>query len=321
MNRQVAGWITHRWAKWAILAFALLFIGAIGSFGAKLTSVQNNDIASWLPGDAESTQALAKATSFTDTNHIPAVIVYVRESGITGADIKTIVEDIQAMKSVESITGVTSNGIAGLPEDKINLWIPYLPSLTPDQLAQFTSTDGKAVQVIATAQMSAEGWDKLPDIVEDLRKIADTDSNGLTAAIAGPAAMGADQAKAFGGIDTVLLYSAVGVVIVMLLLTYRSPILWLLPLLCGVGSVLTAQGVVYLLAKYADLTVNGQSAGILSVLVLGAGIDYALLIVARYREELHRYADRHEAMAHALHRAAPAILASGATVVLSLIHI
>ena len=66
-----------------------------------------------------------------------------------------------------------------------------------------------------------------------------------------------------------------------------------------------AQGVVYLLAKYADLTVNGQSAGILSVLVLGAGVDYALLLVARYREELHDFEDRHEAMAHALHRAAP----------------
>ncbi len=67
---------------------------------------------------------------------------------------------------------------------------------------------------------------------------------------------------------------------------------------------------IYLLAKHADLTVNGQSAGILTVLVFGAGTDYALLLVARYREELHRHEDRHEAMAVALHRAAPAIIAS-----------
>ena len=76
---------------------------------------------------------------------------------------------------------------------------------------------------------------------------------------------------------------------------------------------------VYLLAKYADLTVNGQSQAILTILVIGAGTDYALLLVARYREELRRHEDRHEAMAFALHRAAPAILASAATVVVSML--
>ena len=78
-------------------------------------------------------------------------------------------------------------------------------------------------------------------------------------------------------------------------------------------------GVVYLLAKYADLTVNGQSQAILGILVIGAGTDYALLLVARYREELRRHEDRHEAMAFALHRAAPAILASAATVVVGML--
>ena len=131
--------------------------------------------------------------------------------------------------------------------------------------------------------------------------------------------MGADQAEAFAGIDGILLLAAVAIVFVILLITYRSLQLAILFLFCGVGAVFTAQGVVYLMAKHADLTVNGQSAGILSVLVLGAGVDYALLLVARYREELHNYEDRHEAMAHALHRAAPAILASGATVIIGLL--
>ena len=116
-----------------------------------------------------------------------------------------------------------------------------------------------------------------------------------------------------------LLFSAVIIVFVILLITYRSLQLAILFLLCGVGAVGAAEGVVYLLAKHADLTVNGQSAGILSVLVLGAGVDYALLLVARYREELHNYEDRHEAMAHALHRAAPAVIASGATVIIGLL--
>ncbi len=110
-----------------------------------------------------------------------------------------------------------------------------------------------------------------------------------------------------------------GVVIVMLLLTYRSPTLILVPLLGVVAALFTAQALIYLLAEHAGLTVNGQSAGILTVLVFGAGTDYALLLVARYREELRRHEDRHEAMALALHRAGPAVIASGATVVLGML--
>ena len=108
-------------------------------------------------------------------------------------------------------------------------------------------------------------------------------------------------------------------VIVILLFTYRSPILWLLPVVSAGAALLVAQAVIYFLAKNFDLTVNGQSQGILTVLVFGAGTDYALLLVARYREELRRHEDRHEAMAFALHRAAPAIIASASTVILGML--
>jgi RND superfamily putative drug exporter len=112
-----------------------------------------------------------------------------------------------------------------------------------------------------------------------------------------------------------LLYATLAVVIVLLLLTYRSPVLWLLPILSAGVALTVAQAVIYLLTQHANLTVNGQSEGILVVLVIGASTDYALLLIARYREELRRHADRHEAMAVALHRAGPAIIASGLTVV------
>ena len=121
--------------------------------------------------------------------------------------------------------------------------------------------------------------------------------------------------RGLSGIDGKLLYSALAVVIIILLLTYRSPVLWLLPVISAGLALTVAQAVVYLLATEADLTVNAQSAGILTVLVFGAGTDYALLLVARYREELRRHEDRHEAMAFALHRTGPAIFASGATVI------
>ena len=197
--------------------------------------------------------------------------------------------------------------------------IAAMTSVADEVAGPVPSSDGKALQLIATIQVGADGFEELPNAVDDIRAAAKKDSGGLQVNVAGPGAFGADQAKAFAGIDGVLLLSALGIVFVLLVLTYRSPILWFIPLLCGVFSVFTAQGFVYLLAKYADLTVNGQSAGILSVLVLGAGVDYALLIVARYREELHNYEDRHQAMSHALHRAAPAVLASGATVIIGLL--
>ena len=109
------------------------------------------------------------------------------------------------------------------------------------------------------------------------------------------------------------------VVALILLITYRSPILWVLPLI-AVGVALTCtQGLLYLLATHAGLTVSGETQGVLTVLVFGAGTDYALLLTARYREELHRHADRHQAMAVALRRAGPAVLASGSTVVISLL--
>ena len=118
-----------------------------------------------------------------------------------------------------------------------------------------------------------------------------------------------------GATDPTLLFAALGAVIGLLLLTYRSPVLWLLPIISAGVSLIIAEAVSYLLIQHADLTVNGQSGAILVVLAIGAGTDYALLLIPRYREELRRHADRHEAMAVALRRVGPAIIASGLTVV------
>ncbi|WP_286929429.1 MULTISPECIES: MMPL family transporter [Aeromicrobium] len=296
MNRQIAGWITHRWVKWVVLVVMLVILGGLGSFGAKLTSVQDNDIASWLPDEAESTQVIQQAGSFYDENMAPAIVLLTSEEPLTPADLAAAQEAATAIGALEDV-----------PVGEVAGPIP--------------SEDGVAAQLIVPITLDEEGWEELPDWIDDVTEAAEDAVEGtdLRVDVGGPAALGADQAEAFAGIDGILLAAAVGVVVVMLLLTYRSPILWLIPLFCGLMSVFASQGLVYLLAKYGGLTVNGQSAGILSVLVLGAGIDYALLIVARYREELRRYEDRHEAMAHALHRAAPAVFASGSTVIIGLL--
>jgi RND superfamily putative drug exporter len=148
-----------------------------------------------------------------------------------------------------------------------------------------------------------------------MKSISADTPEGLEAYVTGPGGYAAEQAGAFVGIDGKLLYTAGAVVVVILLLTYRSPILWLLPVFSALVALTVSQAVIYGLIHAVDLTVNAQSAAILTVLVFGAGTDYALLLVARYREELRRHEDRHEAMAFALHRAGPAIFASGSTVI------
>lgn len=294
MHRSVAEWITHRRAKWVVVVLVLLFVGGIGGgFGPKLTGVQENDIAAFLPGDAESTQVIAQTAALgADPDAIPLIVLYVRDGGVTPADTAKAGADGQRFAALDTVA------------DEVIGPIP--------------SQDGEALQVIVTLSIG-EDFEAIPGALDGIRGIAEDGSAGLDVTLAGPGAFAADQAESFAGIDGILLLTAIGIVIVLLLLTYRSPILWIIPLMCGVFAVFTAQGFVYLLARYADLTVNAQSAGILSVLVLGAGVDYALLVVARYREELHHFEDRHEAMAHALHRAAPAVLASGATVIVGLL--
>jgi RND superfamily putative drug exporter len=181
------------------------------------------------------------------------------------------------------------------------------------------SSDGKAMQTILQVNLGTKGWANANKAVDAIRAITTSNADGLVVHITGPLGYAADSNNVFKGIDSTLLFSAVAVVIVILLITYRSPVLWLLPVVSSGVALITAQAVIYLLAAHAGLVVNAQSAGILDVLVFGASTDYALLIVARYREELRRHDRRHAAMAEALRRAGPAIIASGTTVVLALL--
>jgi putative drug exporter of the RND superfamily len=293
MTRSVAGLLTGRRIKYVIIVFWLVVAAVAGPLAGKLTGVEKNDAKSWLPGSAESTKALDVQSAFASPNTIPAVVIYERSSGLTAADRAKIAADAQAFGQLRELDG------------KVTGPIP--------------AADGKAAQSIVPLNLGKDGWSKAGDMVTSLRNTATTDANGLSVHITGPAGAAADSSKAFEGIDSSLLFGTVGVVVLILLFTYRSPVLWLLPVISAGVALTTAQAVIYLFAKHAGLTVNAQSAGILTVLVFGAGTDYALLLVARYREELRRHHDRHEAMAVALHRAGPAIIASGATVVIGML--
>jgi RND superfamily putative drug exporter len=282
-----------RRTKWAVLVFWLIIVAVLGPLAGKLTGAEKNNASAWLPAAAESTKVLDIQSRFQSPNIYAAVVVYDRPSGLTSAD-----------KAKAQADALRFRGVANAVHGQVT--------------GPVFSSDGKAAETIVPVNLGSKGWNGASAAATTLRTIARANANGLAFHIAGPLGNAADSANAFKGIDGVLLYATLAVVIVLLLITYRSPVLWLMPVLSAGVALATAQGLIYLLAKHG-LTVNAQSAGILLVLVFGAGTDYALLLTARYREELRRHEDRHEAMAVALRRAGPAIIASAGTVIVSLL--
>jgi RND superfamily putative drug exporter len=279
--------VTGRKTKYVVVLFWLVLVAVTGSLAGKLQGAEKNDSSAYLPSSAESTQELSEQDLFQSQNLNPAVVVYVRPSGITPADLSKARTDARQFAALPAVRGRV---------------VPPVES-----------KDGKALETVIDADLGYN--DDLSGFVNGVKSTAVTGDPGLSAYVAGPAAGAADELKIFKGIDSTLLYATLGVVVGLLLLTYRSPVLWLLPIISAGVALIAAEAVIYLLTQHANLTVNGQSEGILVVLVIGASTDYALLLIARYREELRRHADRHVAMAVALRRAGPAIIASGLTVV------
>jgi RND superfamily putative drug exporter len=282
------------WTKWVVMGFWLVVLVVAYPLSSKLTGAEKNDASAWLPASAESVKVLDVQARFQPPNTYPGVVVYYRASGLTVADRAKAAADARRFAG---LPGVVRGQVAG----------------------PVPSADGTALQTIVPVNVGTLGWNGAIAPVDAMRAIAGAGADGLAAHVTGPLGYAADNAKVYKGLSSSLLYAALAVVIVILLITYRSPALWLLPVICSGVALVTADAVVYLLAAHAGLTVNEESAAILDVLVFGASTDYALLIVARYREELRRHDRRHPAMAEALRRAGPAIIASGSTVIIALL--
>ena len=283
-----------RRTKWAVLVLWIVILAVAGPLAGKLMGAEKNDAQAWLPAKAEATRVLALQSQFQSPNVFPAVVVYDRPAGLTAADRAKAAADA---KRFAAISGVVRGQVSG----------------------PFFARDGQAIQTVVPVNLGKNGWNAAGTAADAMRGVAQANGQGLSVHITGPLGTAADSAKSFKGIDSTLLFATLGVVILLLLITYRSPVLWLLPVISAGVALTSAEALIYLLAVHAGLTVNAQSAGILDVLVFGAGTDYALLLTARYREELRRHEDRHEAMAVALRRAGPAVIASGGTVIVSLL--
>ncbi|TFV64061.1 UNVERIFIED_ORG: MMPL family transporter [Bacillus sp. AZ43] len=284
-----------RWLVPALVAVAWLVIaGPLGSFSGKLGEVSENDSAAFLPDSAESTQVTELQRQFQTERRLPVILLWESEDGALGP--ATLEE---AQQRVDDAVGIAedADALVGAPS-------PAIPS-----------EDGEAVQ--AVLPFDPDLGDTLGQVIGELRDLPAL--GGTTAYVTGPGAIFSDFAEGFSGIDGLLLLAAFGVVLVILLVVYRSPLLPLLVIGTAGMALVVSLAVAYFLAKQGWIDVNGQSQGIASILVVGAATDYGLLLVARYREELRRERSRYAAMRVALRQSWEPILASGGTVILGVL--
>jgi RND superfamily putative drug exporter len=288
-----------------------IITGFFGPLFGKLTSVQENNNSSFLPKGAEATQAADLIEGFSADSFLAFPTLILFEGKVTP-------ENLAAINA--HMAGVGSLAI-GDTDKKISDYI------APDQvISVFPSEDGEAILANvpldgnAISELLPNDEPVLPAIVEALREDVKplAEANGVSHYVTGPAGLLGDLFGAFGSIDSTLLLTTLAVVAVILIVVYRSPVLWIIPLLSSLFALSTAGGIVYLLAKADIIDVDGQSQGILSVLVIGAATDYALLLIARYREELHHHENRFDAMRAAYKGVWEPILASGSTVAIAL---
>jgi len=298
----------------AIIAWLGISSVAGPTFG-KLSTVQENDNAAFLPDNAESTLASKVTVKFTDSSNdqIPTLLVFLgdvdpKKNPAKLIEIQNYLDKLGEKILPESGKPISSYIVPGFP-------IQAVPS-----------EDGKAAlaNIALDSKIGEENIEEKPTlpiliefIREDLKK--NFEAKSLTTHVTGFGGIFADLFSAFGSIDTTLLLTTLIVVSIILIVVYRSPLLWILPLFTAVTALSLAGTLVYFLAKAGTIDLNGQSQGILSVLVLGAATDYALLLIARYREELHHHESRYDAMKVSLRGVFEPILASGSTVIAGLL--
>lgn len=277
-----------RLSAWLVVAITVVALLLAAPLASQLPDVEENGPTTALPRSADSTAVAELQQQLHADQPLPAVVVYAREGGLQNDDLSAVglaAGDLRAL----SVTGEVSTS---------------------------RSSDGEAV--VLTVPLDGEAEDLLQQVA-DVRARVQQHPDGLQVAVTGPAGGLADQVEVFQDLDVTLLLVAASVVALLLLFIYRSPVLWLLPLVTVAAASMISDAAVYLLARYADVPVDGQSRGILPVLVFGVGTDYSLLLIARYREELRRHESRYVAMRRALRRTGPAVLGAAASVVLGLL--
>jgi RND superfamily putative drug exporter len=303
---------------WIAIVTIIAWLGISSVAGptfGKLSTVQENDNAAFLPDSAESTLASKITVKFSDSanDQIPTLLLFL-------GDVNPV-RNPENLARIQSYLNQLGNKI--LPKSGKPLNSYFVPGFP---IQAIPSEDGKAalVNIALNSTIIEERVEEKPAlslIVDFMREdlIENFEEKELTTHVTGFGGIFADLFGAFGSIDSTLLLTTLLVVSIILIIVYRSPLLWILPLFSAITALSVAGTIVYYAAKADLLDLNGQSQGILSVLVLGAATDYALLLIARYREELHHHESRYEAMKVSLRGVFEPILASGSTVIAGLL--
>ncbi|MFF1272935.1 MMPL family transporter [Streptomyces marokkonensis] len=276
---------------WAVVGLWLAALVLVGPLAGKFGEVQQDRAVDYLPDSADSTQVARIQDELPGGESTDLVLVYHRDGGLTAADRKAAAEQVAEVESGYELSGTPR----GIP-----------------------SEDGSTLMYPVSSTEPGQDEEARDAFVDGVRAITGG-AGGLSVDVGGPGALNADMGKVFETIDGTLLLATLGVVTVLLVLIYRSPFLWLVPLAVAGVAAAVAMAAGYGLHELFDVTITGQSGGIMTVLVLGAGTDYALLLVSRYREELRRHERPYDAMRAALRGCGPAILASSGTVAAGLL--
>ena len=284
----------HSWLR-VLLPAILIIAWLVGaSFGGPLfgqvEEVSSNDQTAYLPESADATQVQDRLGDFTESDAVPAIAVFVGEEELTESQLETITEAVEASPDIEGVSDDISPAIA--------------------------SDDGHAVQAFIPIDAEADLGEAVGALGDELREAA---PDGVALSITGPAGFSADLVAGFAGIDGLLLGVALLAVLIILVLVYRSFLLPIVVLSTSVFALCVALLTVWWLAKAEVLLLSGQTQGILFILVIGAATDYALLFVARFREELRTTQDRGAAIAAAWKGSVEPIAASGGTVIAGLL--
>ncbi|MFD0436188.1 MMPL family transporter [Streptomyces chartreusis] len=281
----------RRGVPWLVLGLWIVALVAVSPFASKLADVQRDRAVDYLPASADSTQVAKIEERLPGGEATEMVVVYHRDGGLTAGDRATAAGQIERIAGEHRLTGEPR----GVPSrDGTTLMYP-IASTEP-------GTDEEARDLL----------------VNDVRDVA-RGSDGLSVEVGGAGALATDAGEVYDSLDGPLLYTTAAVVALLLIIIYRSPFLWLVPLAVAGMADYLSMGVAYGLNQGFGTSVSGQSSGIMTILVFGAGTDYALLLVSRYREELRRIERPYDAMVAALRGCGPAVLASSGTVAAGLL--
>ncbi|MFE7582434.1 MMPL family transporter [Streptomyces gardneri] len=270
---------------WGVLALWVIVIALAAPLAGKLGDVQRDRAVDYLPASADSTQVAKITEQLPGGDSTDLVLVYHRDGGLTAADRATAAREVAEVAAGHPLTSP--------------------PRPVPSQ-------DGTTL--LYAVSSTEPGTDEVARdaFVHDVRE-------KVSGEVGGPGALATDASEVYGSLDGPLLYTTVAVVAVLLIVIYRSPFLWLVPLVVAGVADFLSMAVTYALHQGFDISVSGQSTGVMTILVFGAGTDYALLLVSRYREELRRVPRPYDAMVAALRGCGPAVLASSGTVALGML--